>query len=98
MTFNFDEEYRQSQEYKEWVAGIRRDYPSMPLYLIEQAIMAHKSDPQAYKKQKDAKEVFTKAPKQKVNQETKVVEGAITIEDAPIEEPTPSTTIEEVEA
>jgi hypothetical protein len=92
----FNEAYRQSQEYMEWVAGIRKDYPSMPLYLIEQAIMMHKGDPQAYKKQKDAKEVFSKAPKSRMNDNPQTIEGAITICDAPIDEP--SATVEVVEA
>lgn len=95
MTFKFDEEYRQSQEYLEWVAGVRKDYPSMPLYLIEAAIMMHKTDPQSYKKQKDAKEVFTKAPKRRMNDNPQTIEGAVKIEDAPLEEP--SVVVEEVQ-
>lgn len=95
MTFKFDEDYRASDEYKAWVAGIKADFPTMPLYLIEQAILAHKTDPQAYKKDKNAREVFKTAPKQKFNQEPQTVQGAVTIEDAPIEEPSVTIEVEE---
>lgn len=98
MTFKFDEDYRASDEYKGWVAAIKADYPNMPLYLIEQAIIAHKTDPQAYKKDKDAKKVFATAPKARVNEHPEIVKGAITIEDPPVEalEPSPSVLVEEV--
>jgi hypothetical protein len=101
MTFKFDEDYRATDEYKAWVAGIKADYPTMPLYLIEQAIIAHKTDPQAYKKDKKSKEVFMKAPKQRMNDKQEVINGAITIEDAPevVEEPaTSAVVVEEVDA
>lgn len=97
MTFKFDEDYRASDEYKEWVAQIRHDYPSMPLYLIEAAILSHKTNPQAYKSAKDAKEVFSKAPKAKVNEKPATVEGAIKVEDAPpVVEESSSVIVEEV--
>lgn len=94
MTFTFNEDYRASDEYKAWVAGIKADFPSMPLYLIEQAILAHKTDPQAYKKDKNSREVFNKAPKVRVN-DTQQVLSTVKVEDAPIEEP--STVVVEVE-
>jgi hypothetical protein len=106
MVFKFDEDYRASDEYKAWVNAIKADYPNLPLYLVEQAIIAHKTDPQAYKKDKDAKKVFATAPKARVNEHPEIVNGAITIEDAPaiveaIEDPPaleqqPSVLIEEV--
>ena len=94
---NFNEDYRQSQEYTDWVAGIRKDFPTMPLYLIEQAIMMHKMDPQGYKKQKDSREVFAKAPKQRRDEKPQTIEGAIKIEDPePILETQPSVIVEEL--
>jgi hypothetical protein len=109
MTFKFDEDYRASDEYKAWVAGVKADFPTMPLYLIEQAIMAHKTDPQAYKKDKNSREVFKQAPKVRVNDKQQVL-NSITVQDAPIEpieeasvtieveEPSDAVVIEEVEA
>lgn len=94
MTFTFNEDYRASDEYKAWVAGIKADFPSMPLYLIEQAILAHKTDPQAYKKDKNAREVFNKAPKVRVN-DTQQVLSTVKVEDAPIEEPSVTIEVEE---
>jgi hypothetical protein len=41
-------EYRKSDEYKEWVGSIQRDYPNLPLYLIEMAIILHKNEPDYY--------------------------------------------------
>jgi hypothetical protein len=93
MTFTFNEEYRQSQEYKEWVSAIKRDYPSLPLYLIESAIIQHKTDPQYYKKAKDAKEVFKKGFMPRKNPQETIVEGAIKVE-PPLQDE-PSTTITE---
>lgn len=84
--FEFNEAYRASDEYKMWVASIQKDYPDMSLYLIEQAIIAHKTDPQAYKKDKNAKKVFSDVPKPYINPKTEVVKGAITVEDAPLED------------
>lgn len=100
MTFKFDEDYRASDEYKEWVAQIKKDYPAMPLYLIEAAILSHKTNPQAYKTAKDAKEVFRHAPKSKVNEKPATIEGAIQVEDAApqIIEESNSVVIEEVSA
>lgn len=98
MTFSFNEEYRATDEYKGWVAAIRADYPNLPLYLVEQAILAHKTDPQAYKKDKQARQVFANAPKARVNEKPQIVEGAIAIEDPPTElETAPSVTVEEIE-
>ena len=94
--FQFTQEYRQSQEYKEWTTAIKKDYPNLPLYLIEQAIIQHKTDPQYYKKAKDAKDVFTKTPKQSVNNNQQIIEDAIKVEDAPIEQP--SVIVEELTA
>lgn len=97
MVFKFDEEYRQSQEYKEWVSEIKRDYPTLPLYLIETAIIQHKTNPQFYKTAKDAKEVFSKAYIPKKNNQEIVVEGAVTVEPPKEEEPhEPSATITEI--
>ena len=100
MAFAFNEDYRKSNEYIEWVDAIKRDYPAMPLYLIESCIMMHKTDPQYYKKAKDSKEIFTKAPKTRLNDGQKIIENAVTISDAPIE-PTelnsgPSVIVDEV--
>ena len=44
------EEYRKSDEYKNWFKAIKLDFPNMPDYLIEMSISAHKLDPQYYKK------------------------------------------------
>lgn len=87
MTFKFDQEYRASDEYIQWVSAIKKDYPNMPLYLIEQAIIQHKTHPQYYKYCKDAKEVFNKAPVQEVNKEQQEIKGAVKIEqgNAPFE-------------
>jgi hypothetical protein len=85
--FKMDLEYRQTDEYKEWVRAIKHDYPSMPLYLIEQSIIFHKTNPQHYKTARDAKDVFKNAPVQKVNQEQKIIEDAIKVEEPPCVEP-----------
>lgn len=92
QAFEFTEEYRQSQEYIEWVSAIKQDYPTLPLYLIESAIISHKTDPQYYKKAKDTKEVFKNVPKSGIparagrQDKTRIIEDAITVSDAPIEE------------
>jgi len=97
MVFTFNEEYRQSLEYKEWTAAIKRDFPTLPLYLIESAIMAHKANPQAYKTAKDAKDVFKKTPMPTKNNQQMIIEDAIKIEEATIEQPS-ATITEEVQA
>lgn len=43
-------EYRQTDEYKSWLSHIKSDYPKMPDYLIEMAIINHKFDPKAYQR------------------------------------------------
>jgi hypothetical protein len=43
-------EYRKTDEYKAWMKAIQNEYPEMPVYIGEMAIMAHKMDPQFYKK------------------------------------------------
>lgn len=91
--FEFNEAYRATDEYKQWVAAIKADYPNLPLYLVEQAILAHKTDPQAYKKDKNAKQIFANAPKSRVNEKPQIVEGAITIEDPPNEPLESSTSV-----
>lgn len=89
-TFVFNDEYRQTEEYQQWYSAIKRDYPSTPTYLIESAIMMHKTEPQYYKKAKDAKQVFNTAPKVRLNDKPKIIEGAVTISDAPLDAPTVS--------
>ena len=42
-------EYRQTDEYKNYVKLIQADFPSLPIYLIELGISMHKNDPQFYK-------------------------------------------------
>jgi hypothetical protein len=87
MTFAFNQAYRESEEYKDWVTQIKRDFPKMSLYQIESAIIMHKTDPQHYKKAKDAKQVFNTAPKVRVNDKPAIIEDAVKISDAPVEEP-----------
>lgn len=79
MPFQFTQEYRESDEYKQWVALIKKDYPNYPLYLIELAIMAHKNDPQAYKKDKDAKKYLNSTPQVKVGTKDTIVPDAIRV-------------------
>ena len=43
-------EYRKTDEYKAWMKAIQSEYPEMPVYIGEMAILAHKMDPQFYKK------------------------------------------------
>ena len=43
-------EYRKTDEYKSWMKAIQSEYPEMPTYIVEMAIVAHKMDPQFYKK------------------------------------------------
>lgn len=110
MAFKFDNEYRQTDEYKEFMEAIKKEAPWMPQGLAEACIIAHKTDPQAYKKDKNHKKVFSKPvepPKYK---------GEVTLDNVQVGELTPEiekqreefwkkhtpkeemTTIEEVEA
>lgn len=56
--FKMDNEYRQTDEYKEWVKAIRHDAPHLPLYLVENAICWHKTFPQYYKSDKQANKIL----------------------------------------
>lgn len=53
-----NKEYRSSEEYKEFMTEIKKECPWINQALAEYAIIAHKTDPQAYKKDKNAKDVF----------------------------------------
>lgn len=45
----FSQEYRQSEEYKAYMEGIRRVAPELPQMLAEQAIFMHKKNPRLYR-------------------------------------------------
>jgi hypothetical protein len=59
-SFKMDNAYRQTDEYKGFFEAIQKEAPWMPLPLIEGCIIAHKMDPQAYKKDKEAKKIMSK--------------------------------------
>lgn len=110
MDFKMDSTYRGSEEYKTFVEAIRKENPYMPLPLIETAIIAHKQDPQAYKKDKDYKKVMATEIKPPENKGEVVIKDAIKIGDLTEDiikqreewvkkyQPEPSATVEEVEA
>lgn len=56
--FKMDKTYRGSQEYKDYMAMILKDAPWLPTGLAEYCIIAHKQDPQAYKKDKHSKKIL----------------------------------------
>jgi hypothetical protein len=80
--FKMNQEYRGSDEYKEWVRLIQRDAPHLPIGMIEYAIIAHKTQPDAYKKDKQAKKLMSEPIKQPKNAGEIVVNDAIAIGDA----------------
>ena len=66
-------EYRASEEYKNYVKLIQADYPSLPIYLIELGISMHKNDPQFYKvASKEERKKFAKVAADLVQEKTKV--------------------------
>jgi hypothetical protein len=75
MTFKFDSQYRQSQEYKDYIEAIKKDAPWMPLALAEACIIAHLNDPQAYKKDKQYKKVLSSTPQPPQNKGEIVVDS-----------------------
>lgn len=80
-TFRMNQEYRNTSEYKEWVKEIRRDAPHMPIGVIEYAIILHKTSPQAYKADKEAKKIMSEPIKQPKNTGEIIISDAITIGD-----------------
>ena len=51
MEIKFTYAYKQSDEYKDWYKGIKKDYPDMPDYLIDMGILRHKMEPKAYQEE-----------------------------------------------
>ena len=109
--FKMDTSYRQTEEYKLFMASIKKDVPWIPQALAEACIIAHKTDPTAYKKDKHAKSVFQKPIEPPKNKGEIVVDKAVQVGDVTDdivkqrdefwEKHTPkeeTTTIEEVEA
>jgi hypothetical protein len=78
-SFNMDNAYRQTDEYKGFIEAIKKDAPWMPLPLMEGCIIAHKTDPQAYKKDKEAKKVMSKDIRPPQNKGEVVQKGKIQI-------------------
>ena len=59
----FDNESRKSNDYKTMIAFIKDINPHLPEYLMEVCIMAHLSNPKAYKmKDKPKTEITEKTP------------------------------------
>ena len=81
MVFNMDTEYRNSDEYKEWVEMIRKEAPHLPLPVIEKCIICHKMSPDAYKKDKQAKQIMKEPIKMPVNKGEIVVDDAVKVGD-----------------
>lgn len=50
MVFDLTLEYKKTDEYKALYAMIKEDKPEMPDYLVDMAIVLHKSDPKLYRK------------------------------------------------
>lgn len=75
MTFKFDSQYRQSQEYKDYMDAIKKDAPWMPQALAEACIIAHLNDQQAYKKDKQHKKVLSSTPQPPQNKGEIVVDS-----------------------
>lgn len=78
-TFKMDNAYRQTDEYKAFMEIIKKDAPWMPDGLAEYCIIAHKSDPQAYKKAKNAKKILSEPIKQPVHKGEVVIHDAIQV-------------------
>ena len=77
--FKMNQEYRQSEEYKTLIKNIKTDCPWLPQSLCEYAIISHKTNPQAYKKDKNAKNIMKEPAKQPTNDGEIVVKDAIEI-------------------
>jgi hypothetical protein len=60
MSFSMTREYRESSEYKQLMIEIKKECPWINQAVAEYAIIAHKTNPQAYKLDKNAKEIFKK--------------------------------------
>lgn len=77
--FKMDNAYRQTDEYKELVAMVQKDAPWMPLGLIEYAIIAHKTNPQYYKTDKNSKKILSTPLKQPIQMPGVVVHDAVKV-------------------
>lgn len=80
MMFKFDQAYRETEEYKEFMEVIRKDNPWMPQALAEACIIAHKNDPQAYKKDPCHKKVLSQTIKPPENK-GEVVVNTVQVQD-----------------
>jgi hypothetical protein len=80
-TFKMDMAYRNSQEYKEWVKEIKKEAPYLPIGLIEYAIIAHKTNPNYYKQDKNHKKILAEPIKPPKNAGEVVIKDAIHIGD-----------------
>jgi hypothetical protein len=74
-TFQMNEDYRKSDEYKTWVKEIQREAPHLPIPLIETAIIAHKTMPNFYKSDKNHKKVLSSTPQPPQNKGEIVVDS-----------------------
>lgn len=79
--FKMDKVYRESDEYKLWVDLIKKDAPHLPLPIIENCIIAHKLQPDAYKKDKQANTIMKEPFKMPENKGEVVVTDAVKITD-----------------
>jgi len=79
MTFKMDNEYRQSDEYKQFMEAIKKENPFIPQALAEYCIIAHKTQPDAYKKDKQAKEIMKQPIKPPKNAGEIVLSDAIQV-------------------
>lgn len=81
VDFKMNDEYRKSDEYAELMKHIKSDAPWMPQYVAEMCIIMHKTNPQAYKQDKRAKDVFKQPLKPPKNAGEVLVDGKIGITD-----------------